>query len=249
MPIVAGGYGDRAGTRSGRCTLRPVRFEEVKPRFWSAPGAETFAPLTRADVERAEAVLGLRLPAAYVELLGVQNGGYVADDFDAFPTEVPTSWAEDHVWFETLAGIGPPGAWASVTESPGLIAEWEMPAGLVLLSGDGHYWIALDHRGRPPDAEPSVTWYDNEVGEDIPLAPDFRSFVEGLVPMAGFDDPEDEPETTHVRRVVKGATYCGSPLESNRWVDEAQIEAGAARYCSLCLELLEKWRAIEGRSA
>ena len=48
----------------------------------------------------------------------------------------------------------------------------------MLLSGDGHYWVALDYReGR---AEPAVVWFDNEVDEDIQLAPDFLTFVEGL---------------------------------------------------------------------
>src|SRR5687767_9621380 len=60
-----------------RRRIERVRLEQLKPRFWKAPGEETFAPLTRADVERAEAELGVRLPRAYVELLEVQNGGYV----------------------------------------------------------------------------------------------------------------------------------------------------------------------------
>ena len=166
-----------------------MRLEELKPRFWKGPGEGTFAPLTRADVERAEAELGVRLPRAYVELLEVQNGGYVAHEFDAFPTETPTSWAEDHVWLRTLAGIGPSGHFASVTYAPRTAAEWRMPAGLVPLSGEGHFWIALDHRDRAPDAEPAVTWFDNEIGEDLALAPDFLTFVEALAPMEDFDVP------------------------------------------------------------
>ena len=166
-----------------------MRLEELKPRFWRPPGDETFAALARADVERAETELGVRLPRAYVELLEVQNGGYVAREFDAFPTEAPTSWAEDHVWVRTLAGIGPSGHLASVTYTPRMLAEWRMPAGLVLLSGEGHFWIALDYRDRAPDAEPAVTWFDNEVGEDLALAPDFLTFVEALVPMEDFDVP------------------------------------------------------------
>jgi hypothetical protein len=49
---------------------------------------------------------------------------------------------------------------------------------VVLLSGDGHYWVALDYRGSI--AEPPVTLFDNDFGTEVVLAPDFRSFVEGL---------------------------------------------------------------------
>ena len=161
-----------------------MRLEELKPRFWNPPGEETFAPLTRADVERAEAELGVRLPAAYVELLEVQNGGYVAREFDAFPTEAPTSWAEDHVWVRTLAGIGPSAHSMSLTADP---SAWGLPPGTVPFSGDGHYAIALDYRdGR---MEPAVGWLDTEAGQDLALAPDFLCFVEALVPMEDFDVP------------------------------------------------------------
>ena len=162
-----------------------MRFEELKPRFWKPPGEETFAPLTPADVERAQTELGVRLPRAYLELLEVQNGGYVAREFDAFPTDAPTSWAEDHVWLRTLAGIGPVAHWPSLTTGP---AAWRVPPGTVPFSGDGHYAIVLDYRdGR---TEPAVGWLDTEARQDLALAPDFLAFVEALVPMEDFDVPE-----------------------------------------------------------
>ncbi|QNP74493.1 hypothetical protein IAG44_36915 [Streptomyces roseirectus] len=57
-----------------------------------------------------------------LEILRVQNGGAVAKLWNAFPTDVPTSWSEDHVWF------------------------------------------------------------DVDDGTELPLAADFRAFVEGLAP-------------------------------------------------------------------
>ena len=77
---------------------------------------------------------------------------------------MPTSWAEDHVWFRTPAGIGPADAWPSVTMNAGLLDEWKIPPGLVLLSGEGHFWIALDYRGRAPEDEPSVVWLQSPDG-------------------------------------------------------------------------------------
>ncbi|MGY3215794.1 hypothetical protein ACVWWV_000296 [Bacillus sp. TE9122W] len=31
-------------------------------------------------------------------------------------------------------------------DSAYLIKEWELPEGLVLISGDGHTWVAMDYR-------------------------------------------------------------------------------------------------------
>jgi hypothetical protein len=75
-------------------------------------------------------------------------------------------------------GIGP--GTQTILASPYLTDEWEMPAEPVLLSGDGHWWIALDYRIRGRDGEPSVVWYDNELGEDVQVAATFRAFAEGL---------------------------------------------------------------------
>ena len=224
-----------------------MRFEELKSRFWDdTVDLEVFAPLTPADVACAESVLGVRLPVQYVELLKVQNGGYVSHEFDALPTDVPTSWAEDHVWFRTLAGIGPADAWPAVTMNAGLLDEWKMPTGLVPLSGDGHFWIALDYRGRAPDDEPSVVWYDNEVDEDLTIAPSFLAFVEGLVPMERFavEDPETDLPTVHVARGESGSTYCGYSLGGAlTWIPEELLAADSARACPDCLRLMDEWNA------
>ena len=107
----------------------------------------------------------------------VRNGGAVAGDYSAFLTAQPTSWAPDHVPFEGGCGIGD--AFPSITDSPDLNAEWGQPEELLLLHGDGHWWVALDYRaGR--EAEPAVVWFDNEVGEDVQLAASFGEFVRGL---------------------------------------------------------------------
>jgi hypothetical protein len=75
-----------------------------------------------------------------------------------------------HVPFESMMGIGT--ADMSILDSPELDLEWDMPSEPVLLTGDGHCWIALDYRRSGPAGEPSVVWFDNEVGEDLELAPD-----------------------------------------------------------------------------
>jgi hypothetical protein len=226
-----------------------LELEQLKQRFWRAEARpERFPALTDGDVARAEAALGVRLPHEYLELLAVQNGGSVSSDFDAFPTNVPTSWADDHVCFHTMAGIGPVGAWDSVTESPALVETWEMPRELVLLSGDGHYWVALDYRGLAEPSDPSVVWFDNEVSQDITLATDFRTFIEGLVPGEEFDLEADASQspTLHVLRDSTGETYCGSPLDGVTWVARELFQADVPHACPDCVRLTREWDAAEG---
>jgi hypothetical protein len=116
-----------------------VSFDAIAEAFWDGDTEhEVRPPLTDEAVARAERILGVRLPEAYLSLL--------------------------------------------------LLREWGMPEGFVLLTGDGHWWIALDYRRSGPDGPPSVVWYDNEMDEDVQLAADFETFVHGL--RSHWDDDE-----------------------------------------------------------
>lgn len=164
-----------------------AQFEQVKGTFWSDSTLGVQLPLTDEMVVDAERLLGVRLPSALLELLRMQNGGVVADGWNAFLTAQPTSWSGSHVPFDTLQGIGTAEGTLSLLDTPYLVEEWGLPSPLVLLTGDGHWWIALDYRECGPDGEPSVTWFDTELDQDLLLAPDFRTFVEGLT-----REPDDE---------------------------------------------------------
>jgi hypothetical protein len=84
--------------------------------------------------------------------------------------------------FEQLMGVGRPGRGLSLLDSPYLVEEWGLPSPVVLLSGDGHCWIGLDYRACGSRGEPAVTGFDPDAETELPLAPDFRSFIEGLMP-------------------------------------------------------------------
>jgi SMI1-KNR4 cell-wall len=152
--------------------------EPMADRFWDMRSHYGVHPaLTEDALAACEVLLGVTLPVEYVALLRTRNGGRVAREYSAFPTRQPTSWAPDHVPFENCHGIG--AGYPSITESPYLNREWGQPDEFVLLHGGGHYWIALDYRA-DRTAEPSVVWFDNEVGEDVTLADSFRAFLQGL---------------------------------------------------------------------
>jgi hypothetical protein len=156
-----------------------IPFDRLKGAFWDAGPGE---PLSARTFAHAGRELGVRLPLELGELLGLRNGGTVAAHCDAFPASEATSYSGTHVPFDHLLGVG---GRLSLLDSPYLSAEWGLPKRVVVLSGDGHTWIALDYR---LSAEPSVTWFDAELESELPLAPTFRAFAEGLVPSGSFPE-------------------------------------------------------------
>lgn len=152
--------------------------------------------LTDEMVHAAEETLGVTLPTAYLEELREANGGYLTEPA-AFPMSVPTRWADDHVPFMSLNGIpavgdaGPFGTGGGILATPYLTTEWGLPARLVLLCGEGHWWIALDYRAAGPHGEPSVVWIDVDGDEDIQIAENFATFRAGLVSEDEFEEDDE----------------------------------------------------------
>ena len=153
-------------------------------KFWRS-NFYKHPPLTDEMVAVAERELGVKLPAEYVALLRIQNGGYTYGF--GFPTSERTTWAEDHVPLRDLAGIvtDPKVRTAqNILKTAYLTEEWGLPPRQALLAGDGHWWITLDYRNGDV---PSVAWIDVECGQDIQIAPSFAAFLEGLRPASEFN--------------------------------------------------------------
>jgi hypothetical protein len=139
-------------------------------------------PLTDDMVMKAEEKLKIKLPQSYIRSLKEQNGGYIK--FDSFPTEVPTSWSDNHINVDHILGIGEENG---ILGSDYLIEEWGLPNNIVLISGSGHSWIALDYRNTKE--EPPIIYIDVESEQIIEIAPNFDTFLNGLyVDETEFDD-------------------------------------------------------------
>jgi hypothetical protein len=76
--------------------------------FWEpseyALKAYVGAPLTDEVVAAVERELGYKLPASYVELMRIQNGGILRRTNHR--TRERTSWAHDHIAIHGIHGIG-----------------------------------------------------------------------------------------------------------------------------------------------
>jgi hypothetical protein len=143
-------------------------------------------------VARAEADLGYRLPAFYVALMRVRNGGMPRNT--RFPTTEATSWADDHIAITAICGIGYEKS-ISLCGNQGsqfMLEEWGYPAiGVVVADcpSAGHDLVMLDYRACGPQGEPTVVHVDQEDDYRItPLAPNFEAFVRGLRPESEFGE-------------------------------------------------------------
>ncbi|MFD2216420.1 SMI1/KNR4 family protein [Metabacillus endolithicus] len=135
--------------------------------FWTNENYFRLEKLTEDDVQDVERKLGVILPKSYIELLLLQNGGYI--HFNNYQVD------NYHLFIDHLRGIGAGG----LLENEYLLNEWGLPLGLVLISGDGHSWIALDYRYQSSD--PPVVYIDIESDTIINIASDFDNFLKKLL--------------------------------------------------------------------
>lgn len=144
-------------------------------------------------VAEVEELLGYRLPDAYVELCRLHNGGGLRRG--CFPVEEPTSWAEDHVAVSRIAPIGRTleDSLAGESGSRFMTEEWGYPEiGVVFgaCPSAGHDVVMLDYSECGPRGEPRVVHVDQERDYRVTvLAPDFATFIRGLLPAEAFDAP------------------------------------------------------------
>ena len=141
-----------------------------------------------ATTERA---LGYKLPASYLTLLATQNGGIPRNRNHRSPSR--TTWAEDHVALHALYGLGSEKRCSllGTCGSRFWVEEWEYPdIGIYFADcpSAGHDMFCLDYRDCGSNGEPRVVHVDQEWDYAVTvIAPDFESFVRGLLPDDAFE--------------------------------------------------------------
>lgn len=179
--------------------------------FWndSAYARKEFTDVPPSDalIAELEAELGYRLPASYVAFMRRHNGG--TPHRCCFPTEEPTSWAEDHAAITGFLSIGRHKRYSLCGElgSRFMMQEWGYPdIGVYICDcpSAGHDMVALDYRACGPQGEPQVVHVDQEGDYHITvLARNFETFVRGLVSEEAFDTAEEDFQED-LRRVTEG---------------------------------------------
>ncbi|MCY8513488.1 SMI1/KNR4 family protein [Bacillus atrophaeus] len=141
--------------------------------------------ISEDEIKNVEQELNLTLPEQYKKLIIQQNGGLI--NFNAFPTDQETSWADDHIEVDHIRGIGKD---LGILESEYLIKEWGLPQRLLLIQGDGHNWVALDYR--LTNENPPVHYFDLELNNDFKIADSFDEFLSKLYTHEYEEVQEDE---------------------------------------------------------
>jgi hypothetical protein len=139
--------------------------------------------ISMEQIRSIETSLNIVFPVEYVEIIKFQNGGIT--HYNAYPTEKPTSWASDHVNVDFIYGIGKN---EGILDSSTFIKEWNLPKDIILISGSGHYWIALDYRNKKSD--PNIIYIDTELDNEFKIADNFYEFLDKLY-IHDYEVPED----------------------------------------------------------
>ena len=155
----------------------PLSPDDLEGLFTDAPAREAWPD--DELVAEVEAELGYRLPAAFVQVSRVVNGGTLrrtlttADDGEEVAVDYLAAIGRSHE--DSLLGEFGTAFW---------IDEWGYPSigvcvGLTIWGGHQTYW--LDYTACGSDGEPRVVEIDQERGYRVRvIAPDFTSFIRGL---------------------------------------------------------------------
>lgn len=140
-----------------------MNLSELK-NIWQVPRYLPYVQpvLTDETVKAAEEKIGHKLPKEYIELLKIQNGGYIR-------------YTIEDTTHSQIYGIGP--HFPSLTEFEWLEDYEDLSfelKGLIPFDGDGHWNICLDYR---KSEEPEITYIDTESDEETLIAKNFKEYL------------------------------------------------------------------------
>ena len=159
-------------------------------------GEAEFEDFSLDDLEKVEKLLGVKLPEAYINLMKIHNGGTLA--YSVLRSgRIPDGEVEitDLRGIDLEEGIG---------ETNYLVEEWDMEKGLVIISGDGNYWLALDYRKHTGN-EPPVVYIEEDTDEKPKqVAKTFELFLKKLEKSEEDDfeieyDDDDEDDIIYTK--------------------------------------------------
>lgn len=145
--------------------------KSIKETIWAKPMYLPYVHevLTDETVKTFEQKIGYKLPQGLIDLLKIQNGGYIRYGLPQTPPM--------QIW-----GVG--GSYPSLTLltdefSPEDVDYLDFPlGGLLAFDGDGHYYHCLDYRENKDN--PQVAYIDIESNAQSVIANNFDEFLNQL---------------------------------------------------------------------
>ncbi|GKU82941.1 SMI1/KNR4 family protein [Niallia sp. NCCP-28] len=140
--------------------------------------------LTKADIQMAEDYFDVTLPEQYINLLKVQNGGVII--FNALPIALNRYDGDTYIEIDHLLGIK---KGKGILETEYYKKEWDIQReNIILISGDGHSWIALDYN---ESENPAIIFIETDEGEITEI---YKSFDEMIRHLFFYELNEDESD-------------------------------------------------------
>lgn len=138
--------------------------------FWKKP---IYLPAVQADLSDAmvaefEQKTAYRLPEKLIELLKIQNGGYVERVYFEYYIRQIWGIGKKYACLLHLTDLDP-------DELPELDFSLD---GLIAFDGDGHFYHCLDYRKNPDN--PQISFIDIECNDDRVIAENFDDFLADL---------------------------------------------------------------------
>ncbi|ANC77422.1 hypothetical protein ABE65_011655 [Fictibacillus phosphorivorans] len=124
--------------------------------------------LTKEMITYAENLFDVFLPVEYLQILSIQNGGYLLHDTYSSNSSI-------EIQIDHLLGIGRN---IGILDTPYFQEEWNLPKGLILIGGDGHEWVALDYRYCR--TSPPIVYINSEEETITTIAASFNEFLTNL---------------------------------------------------------------------
>jgi hypothetical protein len=188
MFLIALDYRSAQDMRKARRALAPLACGPEKDfsqnALWQSDFTVPNPRVTEKLVARVEALLKVKLPSAYLALMREQNGGCLKLNkvpyLEPPPESVEGYTGGESASLDCIYGLHyDTDADGSIAQTLTLGAEWGVPPELILLDGDGHWWVALDYRVSKDN--PPVVYYVSDTGEHATLAHDFGSFLKRMI--------------------------------------------------------------------
>ena len=179
-------------------------------------------------IASVETELGYRLPETYLALMKQHNGGIPYAT--CYPLPNPQEGEQEYVEITGFLSIGrkKPNSLCGTAGNKLFKEGWHYPDYGVYICdcpSAGFDLILLDYRQCGPDGDPSVAYVDMEKRQVTTLAPDFATFLQGLVEETELTTPEADrayeiamvEEGTFSPLLIKICRNCGVP-QAEQWI-------------------------------
>ena len=150
-----------------------------KQPFWQfgIPDENELETLDVLSIECVEKELDVKLPISYLNLLKEKNGGMLY-----IPQEIPNVYPDDNILqIDYLFGVSHR-KYEGILKTLFYSKEWNLPKNVVILAGDGHWWLVLDYRNYTGD-NPPLSLLDSNYDLDVFVSEDFSVFLNKLKPL------------------------------------------------------------------